>query len=106
MVPPLTRWYVGVMLTEAQIEIVDDTGRVEDRVRIVGSGEVALATKGGARLQAAASDPADVDAIIALRDGAVTIEARKSEALRVEDEFLPMAEPRDVHQALVALIVR
>jgi hypothetical protein len=33
------------MLTEAQIEIVDETGHVEDRVRIVGTGEVALATK-------------------------------------------------------------
>ena len=97
------------MLTEAQIEIVDDEGRVEDRVRIVGSGEVALSTKGEARLQAAGSDPADIDAIIALRDGIVTIEARKSEALRVKDEFLPLGEPRDVHQTpgagLVALIV-
>lgn len=92
------------MLTEAQIEIVDETGRVEDRVRIVGTGEVSLATKGEARLQVT-SDPADVDAVITLRDGSVTIEARKPEALRVDDEFLPMAKPRDCHQALVALIV-
>jgi hypothetical protein len=92
------------MLTEARIEIVDETGWVEDRVRIVGTGEVALATKGEARLQVT-SDSADVDAVIALRDGSVTIEARKPEALRVDDEFLPLAKPRDCHQALVALIV-
>lgn len=38
------RWYLGSVLTKAQIEIVDDAGHVEDRVRIVGTGEVALAT--------------------------------------------------------------
>jgi hypothetical protein len=93
------------MLTEAQIEVVDDDGNVEDRVRIVGTGEVALATKDRAWLQLTSEDPADVDAIITLRNGAVTIEARKAHALRVGDVFLPMAKPRDVHQQLVAFIV-
>jgi hypothetical protein len=93
------------MLTEAQIEIVDDSGQVEDRVRIVGNGEVALATKGTSRFQLTSDDPADVDAIIRLRDGAVTVEARKHQALRVDDAFLPMEKPRDVHQQLRALVV-
>jgi hypothetical protein len=93
------------MLTEARIEIVDDTGQVEERVRIVGTGEVALATKGTSRLQMTSDDPADVDAIIRLRDGAVTVEARKHQALRVDDAFLPVERPRNVHQQLNALIV-
>ncbi|HWO18819.1 MAG TPA: hypothetical protein VNO30_08580 [Kofleriaceae bacterium] len=92
------------MLTEAQIEIVDETGNVEDRVRIVGTGEVALATTGTSWLQLPSDAPAEIDAIIVLRDGAVTIEAKKFEALRVDDEFLPMAKPRDVQRGLVALI--
>jgi hypothetical protein len=92
------------MLTEAQIEIVDDAGNVEDRVRIVGTGEVALATTDRAWLQLTPEDPADVDAIIALRGGSVTIEAKKDQALRVDDEFLPRATPRDVPQGLTALI--
>jgi hypothetical protein len=92
------------MLTEAQIEIVDEAGHVEDRVRIVGAGEIALATKDRARLQSTSEDPADVDAIIALRGGSVTVEAKKPRALRVDDEFLPMAQPRFVPQGLNALI--
>ena len=93
------------MLTEAQIEIVDDAGRVEDRVRIVGTGEVALATRGESCLQVVPDDPADVDAVIALHDGNVTIEVKKHQALRVDDGFLPMAGPREVQRGLVALIV-
>jgi hypothetical protein len=93
------------VLTEAQIEIVNESGRVEDRVRIVGTGEVALATRGESRLEVAPGDPADVDAVIALRDGSVTIEARKHQALRVDDVFLPLAAPREVQRGLVALIV-
>jgi hypothetical protein len=93
------------MLTEARIEIVDDTGQIEDRVRIVGTGEIVLATKGTSRLQMTSDDPADVDAIIRLRDGAVIIEAKKHQALRVDDAFLSMEKPRDVHQQLTALIV-
>ena len=92
------------MLTEAQIEIVDESGVVEDRVRIVGTGEVALATTGTAWLQLPSDAPAEVDAVITLRDGTVTIEAKKFEALRVDNEFLPIAKPRDVHRALTALI--
>lgn len=92
------------MLTEAQIEIVDETGHVEDRVRIVGTGEIALATKDRAWFQLTSDDPADVDAIIALHGGSVTVEARKPKALRVDDAFLPMAQPRGVPRVLVALI--
>ena len=92
------------MLTEAQIEIVDETGNVEDRVRIVGTGEVALATTGTSWLQLPSDAPAEIDAVITLRDGTVMIEAKKFEALRVDDEFLPMAKPRDVQRGLVALI--
>jgi hypothetical protein len=66
------------MLTEAEIEIVDETGHVEDRVRIVGTGEVALATMGTAWLQLPSDAPAEVDAVITLRDGTVTIEAKSS----------------------------
>src|SRR5262245_8275854 len=102
--PPLVRWYLGSVLTEAQIEIVDDAGHVEDRVRIVGTGEIALTTKDGPRLQMASDAPADVDAVIRLRDGAVTIEARKDQALRVDDAYLPMASPRDVPRRLIALV--
>jgi hypothetical protein len=92
------------MLTEAQIEIVDDAGHVEDRVRIVGTGEVALATKGTSRLQMTSDDPTDVDAVITLRDGAVTIEAKKHQALHVDGVFLPMEKPRQVQQQLIAFI--
>lgn len=92
------------MLTEAQIEIVDDAGHVEDRVRIVGTGEVALATNGTSRLQVITEGPAEIDAIIRLRDGFVTIEAKKPDALRVNDAFLPMAQPRDIQRALIAFI--
>jgi hypothetical protein len=92
------------MLTEAQIEIVDDAGQVEDRVRIVGTGEVALATKGTLRLQVRADDLTDVEAIVTLRDGAVTIEAKKHHALCVNDVFLPLAIPHDVQRVLIAAI--
>ena len=92
------------MLTEAQIEIVDEAGHVEDRVRIVGTGEVALATKDRAWLQLPSEDPTDVDAIIALRDGFVVVEAKKPRALRVDEDFLPIAQPRGVPDGLVALI--
>jgi hypothetical protein len=92
------------MLTEAQIEIVDEAGHVEDRVRIVGTGEVALATRGTSRLQLPSDDPAEVDAIIALRDGMVTVEVKRQQVLRVDDTFLPVGKPRDVQRQLVALI--
>ena len=76
------------MLTEAQIELLDEAGHVEDRVRIVGAGEVTLATRGEPRLQVTAGEPADVDAVIALRGGVVTIEVKKHRVLRVNDELL------------------
>jgi hypothetical protein len=93
------------VLTEAQIEIVDEAGRVEDRVRIVGAGEVALATQGRSRLEVAPDDPASVDAVITLRDGYIYVEAKKHQALRVDDAFLPAAAPREVQRGLIALIV-
>jgi len=32
------RWYFDAVLVEAEIEIVNDAGQVEDRVRVVGTG--------------------------------------------------------------------
>lgn len=92
------------MLTEAEIEILDESGHVEDRVRIVGSGEVALATAGTPRLLLLAEGLADIDAVIKLRDGAVTIEAKKHQALHVDEGFLPMAEPYAAQRAVIATL--
>lgn len=92
------------MLTEAQIEIVDEAGVVEDRVRIVGNGEVALATGGAAPLQLTSGHAPDADLVIALHQGVVTVEAKRSNVLRIGDDFLPPAKPHDVPGALYALI--
>ena len=92
------------MLTEAQIELVDDAGNVEDRVRIVGTGEVALATRGTSRLEVTPEDLTEIDAVIRVRDGVVTIEAKKHQVLWVDDVSLPMATPRDIQRALIAFV--
>lgn len=92
------------MLTEAEIEILDESGHIEDRVRIVGSGEVALATAGTPRLLIVAEGASDIDAIIKLLDGAVTIEAKKHQALHVDEGFLPMAEPYAAQRATIATL--
>ena len=61
-----------MVLTEAQIEVFDDQGQVHERVRIVGDGEVAL---DDATLRA--TDEGDTpDAVIRLRNGVVTFEAK------------------------------
>lgn len=92
------------MLTEAQIEIVNDAGQVEDRVRIVGTGQVALATRGTCRFHVPSDNPSDVDAVITLSDGVVVLEAKTHEALRVDGVFLRAADRREVEHELVASI--
>jgi hypothetical protein len=70
----------------------------------VGAGEVALATAGSPRLQLFSEGAADIDAVIKLLDGAVTIEAKKHQALRVDEGFLPMAEPYAAQRAVIATL--
>lgn len=94
------------MLTEAHIEIVDDAGEIEDRVSIVGAGEVGLATKGRCEFQVVSPERAgpQPDVMIILRDGAVFVEAKASGTLRINGKELGRAERMAVGRELIAHI--
>jgi len=94
------------MLAHAQMEIVDDAGQIEDRVSIVGAGEVGLATQGRCEFHVASPESAGPppDAVIVLRDGAVFVEARAPGTLRVNGRDLGRAERLVVDRELIAHI--
>jgi hypothetical protein len=95
------------VLAQAQIEIVNDAGQIEDRVSIVGAGEVGLATRDRCELQVVSPEQAgpQPDAVIVLRDGAVFVEARAPGTLRVNGKELGRAERMAVEHELIAHIV-
>ena len=91
------------MLTEAHIEIVDDAGEIEDRVSIVGAGEVGLATKDRCEFQVVSPERVgpQPDMVITLRDGAVFVEANVPGTLRVNGKELGRAERMAVERELI-----
>lgn len=94
------------MLTEARIEIVDLTGHVEDRVSIIGKGEVGLSTKGRCEFQAMSPGRPDVnpDVVIVLRDGDVYVQVKAAGTLQVNGKDLAIAERTNVRDEWVASI--
>src|SRR5689334_15199975 len=94
------------MLAEAQVEIVDDADEVSDRVRIVGSGEIGLATKGRCELQVVSSEGgrAQPDMVIVLRDGAAFVEVKAPGKLHVNGKELGRAERLAVDRELIVHI--
>jgi len=94
------------MLTEAHIEIIDDAGEIEDRVSIVGAGEVGLATQGRCEFQAVSPEQAGAqpDVMITLRGGAVFVEAKAPGTLRVNGKELGRAERMAVDRELIVHI--
>ena len=98
---------LGTVLTEAQIEIVDPAGIVEDRVNIVGGGEVGLSTRDRkCEFHAISSEHGDhdIDVVISLRDGMVFVQAKAAQTLRVNGKYLAAAEKMNVHRELIAFI--
>lgn len=95
------------MLAQAQIEIVDDAGETQDRVLIVGAGEVELATQGRCELRVVLPERAgpSPDVLIALRDGAVIVEAKAPGTLQVNGKALDCAERLAVDRELIAQIL-
>jgi hypothetical protein len=94
------------VLAHAQIEIVDDADQIEDRVSIVGAGEVGLATKGRCEFQVISSELTGPppDAVIVLRDSVVFLEVKTAGALRVNGRELGSAERMAVEHELIAYI--
>lgn len=78
------------VLAEAQIEIVDDGGEIEDRVRIVGAGEVGLATTGRCEFQTVLPE-CGADVVFVLRDRTFFMQAKSSGMLHVNGKELGRA---------------
>jgi hypothetical protein len=74
------------MMLQAQIEIVDEAGRVEDAVTIVGSGQVSVGMRDGSYLHA---DEAAPDLAVIQHTGSqVLIVVKCTDTLRQDDRYL------------------